>query len=577
MGNQRFSTGFRDEVALQVRDRWYSVKEASERLAAPGTLALAFLLRIAYAFHYRVGTDEPQHLHVVWGWAQGLVSHRDFFDNHAPLFHILCAPLLSLVGERADVVIVMRLAMFPLYALSLWGIYRIGRRIFTPWVARWGTIAAALVPCFFFGSLEFRTDDLWSALWILTLAVLIQPGLSRLRWFLAGTLLGTALGVSMKTVLMLASLAGAGGTVLILARSRGASPASRALAGRIALFLAGFAVVPVLLVALYARLGGLGALYEDTIGFNLLPGLWGRGTAWRVLLFPLATVLLAWGARVILRMRGPVSRCWPELVVFLANGIYLALLHSFWPLLTRQDFLPVAPVIALFATGAVAELRARVRWPVGRRWLARAPALTAVAMAGVMVATVPPWENRVLPQTRLLEQVLSLTGPGDWVADAKGETIFRRRSDYYVLEGITKERFKRGLLPDDIPERLLRTDTRVVVPFGGPARGQLFVQKNFVRVGEVAVAGQLLGRSRKKKSCAPGIFRFVVRIPARYTVVNAQGILPGRLDGKPLRRSRFLQAGLHVFRSEGPARRAYLLWALAVERGFSPFSKPGPA
>ena len=31
-------------------------------------------------------SDEPQHLHVVWAWANGLLPYRDVFDNHAPLF-----------------------------------------------------------------------------------------------------------------------------------------------------------------------------------------------------------------------------------------------------------------------------------------------------------------------------------------------------------------------------------------------------------------------------------------------------------------------------------------------------------
>src|SRR5262249_21282319 len=61
-------------------------------------LAGAALLRLAAIFHYRFDNDEPQHLHVVWGWTQGLVQYRDVFDNHMPLFHLLSVPLLWLVG-----------------------------------------------------------------------------------------------------------------------------------------------------------------------------------------------------------------------------------------------------------------------------------------------------------------------------------------------------------------------------------------------------------------------------------------------------------------------------------------------
>src|SRR5437870_12111767 len=95
-------------------------------------IAAALATRVALIFRYRVDTDEPQHLHVAWGWAHGLVQYRDVFDNHMPLFHLVMAPLVRLVGERADIVSIMRVAMLPLYALTLWCTYRIGRRLFSP-------------------------------------------------------------------------------------------------------------------------------------------------------------------------------------------------------------------------------------------------------------------------------------------------------------------------------------------------------------------------------------------------------------------------------------------------------------
>ena len=54
---------------------------------AMALLVGAVLLRLASIFHYRFDNDEPQHLHVVWAWTQGLVQYRDVFDNHMPLFH----------------------------------------------------------------------------------------------------------------------------------------------------------------------------------------------------------------------------------------------------------------------------------------------------------------------------------------------------------------------------------------------------------------------------------------------------------------------------------------------------------
>ena len=85
---------------------------AREHYAVLGLLALTVALRFVYAFHYRVDSDEPQHLHVTWEWAQGLIAYRDFFDIHTPLFHILCAPFIRLIGERPDVMVFARLLDF---------------------------------------------------------------------------------------------------------------------------------------------------------------------------------------------------------------------------------------------------------------------------------------------------------------------------------------------------------------------------------------------------------------------------------------------------------------------------------
>src|SRR6188768_4149657 len=79
-----------------------------EKLTFVVFAALALLLRAAALFRYRFDSDEQQHLHVTWGWTAGLVQYRDLFDNHAPLFHMLTAPLLALVGERSDVLLWMR-------------------------------------------------------------------------------------------------------------------------------------------------------------------------------------------------------------------------------------------------------------------------------------------------------------------------------------------------------------------------------------------------------------------------------------------------------------------------------------
>src|SRR5262245_48792038 len=46
----------------------------SEHVAILVSLAVILLLRVVYVFRYPIDSDEPQHLHVVWGWTQGLLQ-----------------------------------------------------------------------------------------------------------------------------------------------------------------------------------------------------------------------------------------------------------------------------------------------------------------------------------------------------------------------------------------------------------------------------------------------------------------------------------------------------------------------
>src|SRR5207237_9111560 len=104
----------------------------------------------------------------------GLVQYRDFFDNHAPLFHMMMAPVLALVGERADAPIWMRAPMLVLFAIVVGATYSLGKRLWSHDVGMWAAIALSLFPPFFLKSLEFRTDNLWNALWMIALLLILS-------------------------------------------------------------------------------------------------------------------------------------------------------------------------------------------------------------------------------------------------------------------------------------------------------------------------------------------------------------------------------------------------------------------
>ena len=70
-------------------------------------------------------------------------------------------------------------------------------------------------------------------------------------------------------------------------------------------------------------------------------------------------------------------------------------------------------------------------------------------------------------ETNVLRAILRLTNPSDYVFDCKGETVFRRRCFYYVLEPSTLVRMQRHLIVNDIARRCVATGTCVaVIDFG---------------------------------------------------------------------------------------------------------------
>src|SRR5689334_216038 len=154
------------------------IPDLGERIAFAMAALAQVVLRTLYVLNHRADFDEPQHLHVVWGWTQGLVQYRDYFDNHTPIFQMLSAPILKLFGERADILIPMRLAMIPLFGGMLWCTYRMGRALYSSRAGIWAAIFAALYPVFMLTSTEFRTDDLWVLGWMVTLTVAVNAPLT---------------------------------------------------------------------------------------------------------------------------------------------------------------------------------------------------------------------------------------------------------------------------------------------------------------------------------------------------------------------------------------------------------------
>jgi hypothetical protein len=552
------------------------------------TLLLAALaLRLAGIWEYRFNSDETQHAHVVWGWTRGLLQYRDFFDNHTPLFHMLWAPLLSALGESVRTLFWLRLSMLPLYLAALALTFAIGRRLLSPRAALWGTVLTALLPPFFVKTLEFRTDVPWALLWLAAVQVATGGAVGPGRLLAVGLLAGAAAAVSLKSSLLIACLVvsalaaavwpvEAGDTVAAI----GARVSGKAVAGALA-GIAGLLVIPAAVVLYFQRRGALDALIAGAVRHNLQVSQHGPSPLRRFLILavgvPLLLLIGRWSRRA-----GPPALARQRLLLALFAGSYLIAVETLWPLVTSQTYLPVEPLLCLMVAAAAVG--------TGRR---AGGAFLVLALAVELVIDLlhgPLRGDQTRAGTAMAAAALRLTAPGEAVFDDKGDAVFRRRAFFPVLEDITREAMARGRIADTIPESILAGGACLATLDGPrlPPRGKAFLNANFLPVGRVRVCGKWLSPpaaaeppgaappgSVKPSSAATPAIRFLVAVPARYTILTPGGPARGRLDGVELVEPRRLTAGPHLFELRSPPPLA-LIWARAAEQGFSPFPPAPP-
>jgi len=505
--------------------------------------------------------------------AHGGTQYKDVFDNHAPLFSLLLAPVVGVIGDRPDIVVLSRLFMIPFMLSTLALVWLLTARLDSPRTGPWAAAVALLIPDFMLGSVEYRPDQLWTTVWLLTVAILCLGRATRTRMFFAGLLLGTSFCVSMKTLPL--TLALVFGGMAALAFARGTLRSAREIAALAAVGLVGALVVPSAIVAYFAWKNALSGLAYGTIVHNIVPGLgmWSHGPA-RALLLPISVpVLLLFGRRIY--MGAPSAGLGiRRSTLFLATGFYYVGIQAVWPLVTRQDFLPWIPMLAIVGTPYLLGLRDWAR--SGRsfaplRLVCRyAPALTLVLLTVKTQMIERVWkDNDVQMEEGFLREVLRTTGPGDLVMDQKGETIFRTRPWYYALEEVTCARIQGGLLRDSIAERLVETRTPVAVSDlrTFPPGGRAFLTANYLPAGSLRYAGMELDPPDQH-----GWRRFVIRVPQRYALLAERGPVAGLLDGSPYVGARELAAGPHAFLgspSDSVAMCAF--WSDAIGRGVSPY------
>src|SRR6266566_1992026 len=526
---------------------YFGLSYPHEFTSAVLLLIALILLRVVTIAHYRFGSDEPQHLHVVWGWARGFVQYRDLADNHMPLFQILCAPIYKLIGDRGTILYWMRSVLQPLYIVAFWCTYRIGSLLFSRRVGVWAAILVGLSTDYVFCSVEFRTDNLWAPLWLLCMSVLLNRALTMRRALIGGFV-----------------------TLIFVGRERLGIGWGQIL-GALAAFFASALIVPATIVAAFALYGIWPQFRYWVFDHNVVPGLRNH-PAWWMIIFAVGFLLVTLGARRIVAATSEAAVAARRSFVFVTAGFFITALVSFWPFLSRQDYLPFYPLAFVICTGAA--LTISDRWARNRHiakiWrVVPMPALVGVCELLVALLVNPFWENKARLESDLLRATLKLTEPGDFVFDRKGETVFRQRCFYPVIETFTKERIRRGLMADNAIQRCIDTRTCVAtLPDDMPLATFRFLEQNYLPIGNrLRVAGVLLHSSTDGKH-----FDFETVIPASYKIIardvrTVMGVLDGeRYEGK----ERFLSPGIHTFVQTSTGHDLVVFWAQAVDRHFRP-------
>ncbi|MEX1827358.1 ArnT family glycosyltransferase [Luteibacter sp. CQ10] len=527
-------------------DRW-----AGFVAVRSGGLVALLGIRLSWLSAYPLNSDEPQHAHVAWSIAQGAIPYRDVFDNHGPLFSTMYSVLLSALGERPDILWCLRLAVVPWYALVLVATWFIARRLHSRGVADATTLLVGLFPIVFIKSGEFRTDDVWAALWLSGTSIAVLARERPWRWLSSGLMFGAALSVSQKT-LPLAAIAIAVATAIwaVPWRANGRVASTNALA-----LLAGVVVVPGAFVLWLVSHHDTAPAWYDIVAYNLAPtGV--SGHPWHLVGY----LLVALGALACTAWRARQANATARWRAFLGVHalLFMLMIWIAWPLPTEQDFLPVIPMAVLSLVGLVD--RATVVPAKGRVALV---SVVALAEGALVIRHAPPWHDALAGFQSQMRVVLACTTPADTLMDAKSGSIFRRRPYYPVIESLARQRFQSGRLPDDIAAALVANHTMTALDDRYPPAAQAFIERHY-RPGTAGV--RMAGLSLVPSA---GRQRFDLDLAGDYVVTDGRREVPVSIDGQRPGTSWSLGVGPHTLDAMTDPPRM-LLWRQAWECGWRP-------
>ncbi len=360
--------------------------------------------------------------------------------------------------------------------------------------------------------------------------------------------MGLAVAVSLKSVLLLGG--GLGGAIVCWAVS-GQKRNVPQVFSRGAACLAGLMLAPLAIALWFASQGTFHDFWENVVGFNARYADDATPLKYaRMLLFPPALLWIGFLARrIYFRSGGSKELKLQRIFLVASGGIYLALLLSFWPILSNEDYLPAVSVLMPALVATLYDHPYRLHLPRLSSSVTSVSLFALLELVIVLAARPPIW--RSMPECLLLDQVLRLTDENDMVMDPTGQSIFRRRPCHNILETITRNCLKSGRLPDTIAQDMIRTHTRVAVAsWQYPHNAQQFLDQNFLHLdGDLLVAGQVW---HAEPNDSPRTIDFEVAIPTSYALLYPHGEAEGgtdgalaSIDGAPYNGAQFLDTGHH--------------------------------
>ena len=132
------------------------------RAAGLGVKALAavfVVLTFALSIFRFLDGDEFEHVHSAWHVLNGAIPYVDFFEHHHPLLWYLLAPALTLTGESANAMVLLRLGFFLLVPATAWAAYGLALECRASREAAWLSVFLLLsMTTFVYVAIEIRPE-----------------------------------------------------------------------------------------------------------------------------------------------------------------------------------------------------------------------------------------------------------------------------------------------------------------------------------------------------------------------------------------------------------------------------------